>query len=209
MSAMNGGPGLLLLRHGESTWNVSQRWQGWANPPLSESGVREAGKLAQQLEPFGFTAVCSSDLDRARMTAQILADGLSLAPPRTDSRLRERDVGEWAGLSDAEIDARWPGQLAAWRACDDGPPASGGEGADEVVARMQASLIEFWSEQGNKDLIVVSHVGAIRALDRALGGSGPPIANLAGRWLHWNGTSLRSGELFDPADGARTATDRL
>lgn len=207
MSASNGGSRLLLLRHGESTWNVSGLWAGWGDPQLSDFGEREARILAGKLRPFGFTKVCSSDLARARVTADILAIGLGNDPPIIDSRLRERDVGLWAGLSNAEIELRWPGRLAAWLACDDGPPAGGGEHSESVVARMQSCLEELWSTHGHQNMVVVSHAGAIRALDRALGSAGAPIANLGGRWLHWDGTTLMGGEPFDPTELHLPGTD--
>jgi broad specificity phosphatase PhoE len=206
MSASNGGSRLLLLRHGESTWNVSGLWAGWGDPQLSDSGEREARILAGKLRPFGFTKVCSSDLARARVTANILAVGLGIDPPIIDSRLRERDVGQWAGLSSAEIELRWPGRLDAWGACDDEPPAGGGEHSESVVARMQSCLEEVWSTHGHQNMVVVSHAGAIRALDRALGSDGAPIANLGGRWLHWDGTTPMCGEPFDPTAGEPAAT---
>lgn len=196
---MNGGTGLLLLRHGESTWNAQGLWQGWADPPLTDSGIRDIHALTEHLRSFGFAAVCCSDLTRARMTAEILAAGLGLAPPVVDQRLRERHVGEWSGLTDAEIAARWPGQLAAWRECDDGAPMAGGEDGPTVVARMRAGLLELWSRHGFANILVVSHANAIRLLDRALGEPGTRLANLAGRWLHWDGTSLCCGDVFDLA----------
>ena len=95
---------ILLVRHGESTWNAERRLQGQANPPLSERGRAEATALAPVLEtvPPG-RAVCS-DLDRARETAALVGHPDAQADPRW----REIDVGEWAGRVAAEIDAPSP-----------------------------------------------------------------------------------------------------
>ncbi len=92
---------VLLLRHGQSTWNVEARWQGRADPPLSPAGEGQARQAAPALT--GAVAVWSSDLARARRTAELLAPGDVTV--RVDARLRERDVGPWTA-SDARGDRR-------------------------------------------------------------------------------------------------------
>src|SRR5688572_29468638 len=101
---------LLLVRHGQSTWNAARRWQGWADPPLSELGEEQAREAVPRLRPLGLVAVFSSDLVRARQTAAILADGLGLPFDEAvgvEPGLRERSVGEWSGLVTEEIEERW------------------------------------------------------------------------------------------------------
>src|SRR5688572_19392365 len=88
---------LLLLRHGQSTWNADGRWQGQADPPLSPLGEEQARDAARRLAPGQFSRVLASDLRRARQTAEILADALRL-PVEVDPDLREIDVGDWQGL---------------------------------------------------------------------------------------------------------------
>jgi len=190
---------LLLLRHGESTWNDEQRWQGRCDPPLTDRGVRTAQRRAPDLLPFGFDLVCASTLTRARRTAEILAEGLSLGPPLLDDRLVERDVGAWAGLTDREIAARWPGQPAAWRRDDDAATPAGGETSSAVTARVTACLLDLVTAHPGKRLLIVTHGGVVRALDRADGGSGEPIPNLAGRWFDPVGDSLRRGAVLASA----------
>lgn len=190
-------PRLLLLRHAESTWNASGRWQGWADPPLSPAGAEAAARLAGSLAPLGFTVVWSSPLSRARRTAEILASALGLPPPRLDERLKERDVGAWAGLTDAEIAARWSGEPARWRARQDTAPPGGGEDARTVAGRALECVTRL--ARSPDRVLVVCHGGVIRTLDHATGGSGVLPANLAGLWFAATGEGLRSTGVFAPA----------
>lgn len=174
---------LLLLRHGQSTWNAEQRWQGTADPPLSASGERQALRaaawLAEELPPF--SGVAASDLQRSRRTAEIIAEALALGPVELHSALRERDVGAWSGCTTDEISARWPGQLQAWREGRlDRPP--GGEDDKSMVARV-VPVLERLCARPEDLLLVVTHGGAIRALERHLGVTSCAPANLCGRWL--------------------------
>src|SRR5919109_2812903 len=101
---------LLLVRHGESTWNAQSRWQGQADPPLSPFGERQAEDATVRLaESASITAVWTSDLVRARRTGELIAKRLGLDAVHDEPRLRERDVGAWSGLTRDEIEARWPG----------------------------------------------------------------------------------------------------
>src|SRR6187551_2407785 len=109
MSAMSR---ILLVRHGQSTWNADGRWQGQADPPLSELGIAQAEAAARVLDGVG--TIWSSDLERAHHTASILAAALGLAVV-PDARLREREAGEWTGLTRAEIDEQYPGAIAERR----------------------------------------------------------------------------------------------
>src|SRR5690242_13082447 len=101
---------LLLLRHGESTWNVEHRWQGWADPPLTEAGQAQAAARARALahDSFAPRVIYTSDLRRAARTAEIIAAHVE-APVIPDAGLRERFGGDWQGHTGADIDARWPG----------------------------------------------------------------------------------------------------
>jgi probable phosphoglycerate mutase len=167
---------LLLVRHGESTWNVAGRWQGHADPPLSDLGERQA--VAARSTPLIAPpdAVWTSDLARARRTAELLAEPLGLTP-RADARLRERDVGEWSGLTRAEIEERWPGWLVARRS-----PA-GFEGDEPLAARVLAALRDIAAATPDATVVVVTHGGVIRAIERHHGAGAEPVPNLAGRWL--------------------------
>src|SRR5207253_8318802 len=98
---------LLLLRHGESTWNVEHRWQGWLDPPLTPAGEAQAAARARTLahDSFAPRVIYTSDLQRALRTAEIIAAHVE-APVIADAGFRERHGGEGQGHTGAEIDER-------------------------------------------------------------------------------------------------------
>lgn len=164
---------LLVVRHGQSTWNADGRWQGHADPPLSPLGHRQAAAAVAAAVELAVAVVWTSPLARAQHTAAIIAEQLR-APLHADARLRERDVGEWTGLTRAEIEVAWPGYLADRRS----PP--GFEPDESLRARGLAALGAIADEAGEATVLVVSHGGIIRALERYLGGEALPLANLGG-----------------------------
>lgn len=171
-------PRLLLVRHGESTWNAQSRWQGQADPPLSAFGERQAHDAAERLaEVSAVTAVWASDLARARTTAEIMAARLGVGNVRTEPRLRERDVGSWSGLTRAEIEERWPGYLTARRS----PPDF--EGDDALLARARAGLAAAVDGSASDEILVVTHGGVVRTIERSLGVEPDKLPNLGGRWV--------------------------
>ena len=181
---------LLLIRHAQSTWNAEGRWQGWADPPLSAEGVRQAAAAAARLGGLGLERVVSSDLARAQRTAEVLAGGLGLGHVEADAGWRERNVGEWSGLTRVEIEARWPGQLLAWREGRlERPP--GGEAQAELEARVRAGLER--AAGGSGVSLVVTHGGVIHTAERLLGVEVTHIGNLGGRWVEDGGAA---GEAF-------------
>ena len=105
---------VLLVRHGQSEWNAVGRWQGQADPPLTDLG-RAAGRGRRRTRSAPSTRSFASDLQRAAETAAIIAGELGVGPVVLDPDLRERDAGEWSGLTRAEIEERCPGYLEARR----------------------------------------------------------------------------------------------
>ena len=173
---------LLIVRHAQSEWNAAGRWQGWADPPLTEAGEEQARAAVAELLDQGLEAVASSDLRRARRTAEILAEGLDLGPVHVDEGLRERNVGDFTGLTREEIDARWPGVLAEWRA-GRVRQAPGGEG-DEFIERVLTALDRLAERYAGRRVLVVAHGGLIRTVHRHLGGEPGPAHHLGGLWVH-------------------------
>src|SRR5437762_5332003 len=105
---------LLLVRHGETDWNRDGRWQGGSDTSLNDVGREQARALADQLDG-DIAAVYSSDLARARETAEIVAAKLDLAV-QIDPRLRERGFGSWEGLTMTEIEERLADAQRRWLA---------------------------------------------------------------------------------------------
>jgi probable phosphoglycerate mutase len=193
------GTTLILLRHGETEWNAEGRWQGQADPPLTEQGEEQARHAARKLGLFD--AVVASDLQRAAHTAEIIAAELGIGPVRLDPRLRENHAGEWEGLTKEEVEAGWPGFLEHHRR----PP--GFEPAQDVEVRALAAIVEAARELPGAEVLVVSHGGVIRVLRRLLAGADLPVPNLGGAWftVHLRpAVEVEAGEvvvLVDDLDG--------
>nr|WP_205861531.1 histidine phosphatase family protein [Planosporangium flavigriseum] len=151
---------MLLWRHGQTTWNAADRVQGQTDVDLSEAGRTQAETAAARLAELRPDLIVSSDLHRAADTAAALAarTGLSVT---YDARLRERHYGEWQGLTNSEINARWPQQSERWRA---GLSVAefGVEDLDEVGKRMAAALQDAAAAHPGSTIVVASHGGAIR-----------------------------------------------
>lgn len=184
---------LLLVRHGQSEWNAAGRWQGWADPPLSPAGIEQARAAGEELGELGLQTVVSSDLRRARQTAELIAGDLGLLPVHVDAGLRERNVGDFTGLTRDEIEERWPGMLAEWRA-GRVQQAPNGEGA-EFLARVLAALDRLSAAFPGQRVLAVAHGGVIRTLHRHLGGEPGPPLHLGGLWLHLADGGWRVGEV--------------
>lgn len=185
---------LLLLRHGESVWNAAGKWQGWADPPLSPAGEDQARAAADALIGVGLTAVVASDLERARRTADVIVERLGLGEVVIEPGIRERDVGEFSGLTRDEIDARWPGMIAKWRR-GEVERAPGGEGP-EFIERVLVALDRIAERFPGERVLVVTHGGVIRTTRRHLGGEPGTLANLGGLWLHLADGAWRPGDAW-------------
>ncbi|GAA2841602.1 histidine phosphatase family protein [Nonomuraea rubra] len=146
---------IVCLRHGQTLWNVEQRFQGHSDIPLDETGVAQAARAASLLASLRPTMIVSSDLMRANDTALALGRliGLDVA---VDKDFRERGGGQWEGLTREEIAARWPDEYAAWEAPD-------GEPVTDVAARV-ATAMRRWAARVDDDglVVVVSHGAALR-----------------------------------------------
>jgi len=202
---------LLLWRHGRTAWNAEGRIQGQADVPLDAVGVRQAAEAAPLLAAERPDAILSSDLSRARATADALAAVTGL-PVQVDSRLRESAFGDWQGRTGEEIAARWPEAYSRWRS---GEPIGlpGVETPEEVADRVVAAL----DSTGAGTTVVVTHGGAARrgllALldwpERSLVGLGP-LGNC--RWCELR-TSTRGWRLYSynagPLAGAAAAGESV
>ncbi|HVE18298.1 MAG TPA: histidine phosphatase family protein, partial [Ilumatobacteraceae bacterium] len=150
---------LLVVRHGQSEWNAIGRWQGHADPALSELGRRQAAVAAASIGAID--GIISSDLLRAAETAAIIAQQLGVGTVMTDERLRERDVGEWTGLTRIEINRRWPGWI------DDLRRPDGFEDVDSVLLRVVEAFAAIREARPGGSLLVITHGGVIRELARS------------------------------------------
>ncbi len=195
---------IVLVRHGQSTWNADGRWQGQADPPLSPLGQAQAQAAAEACPAVD--VVVASDLVRAQHTAGIIAGERSFGPVHAEPRLRETFTGEWTGLTRDEIEEAWPG----WLAADRRPP--GFESWEAVAHRATSALLDIHAAHPNRTVLVVAHGGVIRAVERGLDVIGSVPKNLGGRWFRVNGDGLVAGDvvvLIDHTKVVVTAPDQL
>jgi len=151
---------LVLWRHGVSTWNVERRIQGQLDPPLADEGLRQAEKAAEALACLQPAVLATSDLVRARLTAQALAvrTGLSV---QVDPRLRERHWGSWQGRTHADLAVEDAERYAAWRA-GRRIEVPGREPVESVQARAVAAVLAVvTSAPAGSTVVVTSHGGTI------------------------------------------------
>lgn len=210
---------VLLVRHGQSEWNADGRWQGQADPPLTDLGRLQAHHAARNLGVVD--AIVASDLQRATETAVIISGELGVGPLVLEPDLRERDAGEWSGLTRAEIERDWPGYLEPIAT---GPAASAGNGPaadasaqpeaerrrppswepdERILARALAALERIHDLAPEGEVIAVTHGGLIYVLEGEMGAPFHRLGNLAARWIEIGpgGALLRLGErvvLVDP-----------
>jgi 2,3-bisphosphoglycerate-dependent phosphoglycerate mutase len=142
---------LLLARHGETDWNRELRIQGSSDIELNELGRRQAQALAQELTDVDLDAIYSSDLSRARQTAEAVAATHALEV-KFDPRLRERSFGSWEGLTREDIAMFQEGSR------------HDGESDDEVRARVLEAIEEIARSHPGEQVLVVSHGGALNTL---------------------------------------------
>ena len=185
---------VLIVRHGESEWNVERRWQGWIDIPLTAQGEAQAAARARHLAHEGVRprVVYSSDLLRASRTAEIIAAHLEV-PVVTDIGFRELNGGEWQGHTLDEIDEGWPGVRVRWRAGELRSPP-GGEEDTAALARFDAGLWRALAHVGTGLLVIVTHHGILRIVaSRAGADVHTLIPNLGGFWFN-----VDDGVLRDP-----------
>lgn len=192
---------LLLIRHGQSEWNAQGRWQGQADPPLTDLGRHQAAQAVDSLTEFGFSGVVTSALERARVTGEVIAQGLGLAAPTIEPLLNERSAGEWSGLTKVEIENQYPGFLASGKR----PP--GYELDDALLPRVNQGLVAA-SQLANEDqpLAVVAHGGVMYVLEEHNGLGFARLSNLGSRWIYVDGDKVTLGDRIELLDSANVTT---
>lgn len=158
---------ILAIRHGETAWNVDTRIQGHLDIPLNDTGRWQAQRLARALAARdAIHAVYSSDLQRARETAQAIAVATG-TPLRTHAGLRERGFGLFEGRTYAEIEQTWPAESEHWRRrTPDWQPPQGGESLIQVRARILQTLQELAAPHAGQQIVLVAHGGVMDQLYR-------------------------------------------
>ena len=157
---------VIALRHGETAWNVASRIQGQLDIGLNEVGRDQAARVAAALAGEVFDAIYSSDLSRARATAEAVARVAGLEV-QTEPSLRERGFGNFEGLTFAEIQTRFPEEARRWRRRDAGFGPDGGETLVGFAERAVAGVAALAAKHRGQHIVVVTHGGVLDVLYRA------------------------------------------
>jgi probable phosphoglycerate mutase len=158
---------LVVLRHGETAWNAELRVQGHVDAPLNARGLWQAERLAQALAGEGLAAVYSSDLQRARVTAEAVARAAGIGVVHADAGLRERAFGRFEGLTYPEIEQRWPEDARRWRQRETGFAPGGGETLEAFFARCVPAAAAIAARHCGQCIALVAHGGVLDCLYRA------------------------------------------
>jgi 2,3-bisphosphoglycerate-dependent phosphoglycerate mutase len=156
---------VIIVRHGQTQWNVANVRQGHLDSPLTGEGIAQAKALARRLMHERFSALYSSDLGRAVQTAQIIAQATGHEIV-TDSRLRERHLGIFQGLLGDEIKEKYPEEYKRHRSLGADYVIPGGESVRQQVARNISYLNEIAAKHEGETILVVTHGGVLSGLFR-------------------------------------------
>ena len=190
---------IILLRHGVTDWNDGGRFQGHADIPLNDAGREQATAAGELLRDAGITRAVSSDLSRAAETAQLVTAQLSAATGglevQTDERLREVNVGSWAGMSVDDIGKEEPDFWPALREGRDFPRSPTGESATQAGQRVALAVLDHAEAAADGEvLLVVGHGLSLRVGALLLMGLDYSHARLFGGLVNCHWMVLRPGE---------------
>lgn len=154
---------IILIRHGETEWNVLHRFQGISDVPLNETGRKQAGFAKQGLEGTTLTAIYTSPLQRAMETASIIRGERNI-PVYAEEGLKEMGVGEWEGLLVSEIDEKYPGLYDVWRTHPSQIQLQGAEPFDKTRERAMKTFWKIVGENRGGTVLLVSHMMCISSI---------------------------------------------
>ncbi len=156
---------IILARHGETPWNAAGRYQGQIDIPLSDTGISQAGKLGERLREVNITRAVSSQLSRARTTAELALGDARKDMLQIDERLQEIAHGKWEGLLAQEIAEQDPITFKAWRDAPQTVHMPDGESLQQVLDRAWQGFSAACDGLGDDDtLLVVAHDAVNRVL---------------------------------------------
>ncbi|MGV8847765.1 histidine phosphatase family protein [Tessaracoccus sp.] len=147
---------VVFLRHGQTDWNHTHRLQGQADVHLDALGVQQAHAAANALKTRNFSAVYSSDLERAAVTARTVAADLDL-PVRVDPRLQEIHVGSWSGKTRDQVELEMPEYAAWYLQGKDFRRSESGETMEEMLLRSAPAIEEILERHQGQEVLVVGH----------------------------------------------------
>lgn len=156
---------IIIIRHGETLWNLEGRRQGHLDSPLTARGFAQAQALGRRVKDEDFSALYSSDLGRAYQTAKIISS-VTGHPVVVDDRLRERNLGVFQGLNSDEIRKSYPEEFHCHRTKGPDYVIPGGESRRRQVERNLDCLEELAGRHPGETILVVTHGGVLSGLFR-------------------------------------------
>lgn len=160
---MKGNTRIYLIRHGETAWNEAGRYQGHQDVELSPRGLEQAILLRERLRKENIKAIYTSDLKRARDTANIIAQAHGLMVNELYS-FRELNFGLWEGLTYQEIASRYPEEWKKWLAAPGNIRVPGGESYLELQDRVYRAFLKIVARHPGEKLAIVAHGGTLRVI---------------------------------------------
>ena len=160
---------VILVRHGQTTWNEGSRFQGHLDSPLTQAGIQQAETLGRRLAAEKIGAIYSSDLGRAMQTAEIIARHTTHRVV-SDTRLREQCLGIFEGLTKDEIPSRYPAEWQRYHARDPEYIVPGGESPRGRFEMGLACLEELAARHRGENIVVVTHGGLVQGMFRRVTG---------------------------------------
>ncbi len=162
---------IILVRHGETTWNIEGRYQGQEDTPLSPRGLEQGRRLAAALKDVPLDAAVSSPLQRSFLTCKLCAE-LHHLPVETDERLLEIDHGAWEGVLARDIEAAYPEEFHLWHTAPHLVQMPGGENLEDVRRRVRAAFEDYARKYDGKTVLVAAHDAVNKAVICDLMGMG-------------------------------------
>ena len=156
---------IILVRHGETTWNIEGRYQGQEDTPLSTRGLQQGQQLAEALKNIPLDFCISSPLQRSYQTCKFCAD-LHQLQVATDARLTEINHGDWEGVLAPDIAKQYPKEFEQWHTAPHlvQMPGAGGESLEDVRSRVRAAFDEYVQKYDGKTILVAAHDAVNKAI---------------------------------------------
>jgi broad specificity phosphatase PhoE len=154
---------VILIRPAETEWNRLGRFQGWVAIPLNAHGREQAQALAKYTRNIGISALYTSDLKRAVQTAELLTEHLNFAPI-VDARLRERNIGNWQGMTMVEMRTWYPDEYQQLMGDRMGYRVPGGESLQDTLARVRKAFDDIQKKDKGETVGIILHTTATQIL---------------------------------------------
>ncbi len=155
---------IVLVRHGQTEWNIDDRFRGRVDVPLDETGLRQAKLVAKRIaREWQPAAIYASPLERTLKTAETIAARFGLEV-QDEPGLIDINAGDWQGLTHEQVKQRWPELYQTWFTSPQSMQIPGGEGLQQVRERASAAVRRLAGQYSDQTLVLVTHAAVIRTI---------------------------------------------